>query len=372
MTGKTTSRASLIALLCLTAAPALANTNAGADGVEILHPGVAVQPATAAEPGGIDEGPLWRLYDAGNYGAVRRAIARLHETDPAWRPPAKLLDLMTGNEARDRLRAARRDRKWREVVAIAGSPDCARVETLWDAAEAHARLGALKTAERLYRLGATSCTDPAERIATLQKAAAILPADRLPVLYEAARTAAPSPAVRGRIDKLRPREAATASKPLDETKMRGWTLFRLGRPDEAVMAFRQLLAMPAAPDIKKEAATGLALGLQKIGQMAEAAEVARLWHLDDSPALEADAMRSLALDAYARKNYAATLEALARRRALSPDRHDLDAVEGWSHFHLHRYGEAEAAFRRLDQRFPSPETKDALRVIQASRFNQWD
>jgi cellulose synthase operon protein C len=131
-----------------------------------------------ARPSGPDEAPLWDLFETGNPDELRKAIAERQSREPDWRPSD---DLVAKIKARD-IRTAILDRaaggKWIEVAHLAGDNGLIGgtqdVELLWVVAEGLVHTERASEAAALYRFVLENRTDPAERLATVQKALATL------------------------------------------------------------------------------------------------------------------------------------------------------------------------------------------------------
>ena len=122
---------------------------------------------------------MWRLFADGKYGEVRAAIAQRSGTDPNWRAPADLAAQLDTAEARQRLVNASNARQWEQVIRLGTETPamltCASVDALWRVAEAFIQTGKPERARDAYAYVLTNCTNPAERVGTLQKALATLP-----------------------------------------------------------------------------------------------------------------------------------------------------------------------------------------------------
>ncbi|QRM57966.1 cellulose synthase [Sinorhizobium sp. BG8] len=122
---------------------------------------------------------MWQLYSEARYADVRKAIADRRIAEPNWVVPADLLERLTIAERRSRLIAASDSKNFAEVVTIgADTPSlltCSDVDVLWRVAEAFASTDRHTRALDAYTYILKNCEDQAERIATIQKAAALLP-----------------------------------------------------------------------------------------------------------------------------------------------------------------------------------------------------
>ena len=123
---------------------------------------------------------MWDLYAQARYPEVRKAIAERLVSEPAWKPPADLIDRLTVAEARTRLINASDLKQYETVVRIGSETPslltCSEVDVLWRVAEAFFRTDKAQRATDAYSYILNNCQNAAERLATIQKAAAILPA----------------------------------------------------------------------------------------------------------------------------------------------------------------------------------------------------
>jgi tetratricopeptide (TPR) repeat protein len=122
---------------------------------------------------------MWQLYSDGRYAELRKAIADRQASEAGWQPPADLLDRMDVAEARARLVNASDLKQYATVVDIAAETPslltCSEVDVLWRVAEAFIDTNRMQRGQDAYAYILKNCTNPAERLATLQKASALLP-----------------------------------------------------------------------------------------------------------------------------------------------------------------------------------------------------
>ena len=122
---------------------------------------------------------MWKLFAEGKYGEVRAAIVQRSTVDPGWRPPAELSTQLDTAEARQRLVNASNARQWEQVIRLGTETPamltCASVDALWRVAEAFVQTGKPERARDAYAYVLTNCTNPVERVGTMQKALATLP-----------------------------------------------------------------------------------------------------------------------------------------------------------------------------------------------------
>ncbi|MEK1925332.1 MAG: cellulose synthase [Rhizobium giardinii] len=136
---------------------------------------------------------MWQLYSQARYAEVRKAIAERQAADPAWQPPADLLERLSVAEARLRLINASDLKQYETVVRIGAQTTslltCSEVDVLWRVAEALFRTGKSQRATDAYTYILSNCQNPAERLATIQKAADLLPSKTVEELLTKEKTA---------------------------------------------------------------------------------------------------------------------------------------------------------------------------------------
>jgi tetratricopeptide (TPR) repeat protein len=135
---------------------------------------------------------MWQLYADARYGEVRQAIAQRQAAEPAWQPPADLLDRLKLAEARISLTAASDSNDYDGVIRIASdNPSlltCSEIDVLWRLAEAFSKTEKQGRARDAYLYILNNCDNSSERVATVQKASELLPADMLEDLLATERT----------------------------------------------------------------------------------------------------------------------------------------------------------------------------------------
>ena len=121
---------------------------------------------------------MWQLYSEGRYAELRKAIADRQTAEAGWQPPADLLERLDVAEARARLVNASDLKQYTTVIDIAANTQslltCSDIDILWRVAEAFIRTDRVKRGQDAYTYMLKSCTNPQERLATIQKAAALL------------------------------------------------------------------------------------------------------------------------------------------------------------------------------------------------------
>lgn len=121
---------------------------------------------------------MWKLYSEGRYAEVRQAIAERRTAEPAWVVPTDLSERLNVAETRARLVNASDLKQYDSVIQLAASTpmllNCSDVDVLWRVAEAFVLTDRKQRGIDAYSYVLTNCTDPQQRIATVQKAAALL------------------------------------------------------------------------------------------------------------------------------------------------------------------------------------------------------
>ncbi|TZG35015.1 cellulose synthase [Agrobacterium sp. B1(2019)] len=126
---------------------------------------------------------MWQLYADGRYAEVRKAIADRQQAEPGWQAPENLMGMLSLAEARQRLVNASDLKQYATVVDTAannpGLLTCGEVDVLWRVADAFANTDRMGRARDAYLYILNNCTVASDRIATVQKASALLPAEMM-------------------------------------------------------------------------------------------------------------------------------------------------------------------------------------------------
>jgi tetratricopeptide (TPR) repeat protein len=251
-------------------------------------------------PGPSDVQPLWDLYTAGRYAELRAEIVRRQLAEPTWVPPADLLARLKQAEARIRLVNASDSKQWNAVLAIATDDPsvltCANIDVLWRVAEAFAGSGRMDRARDVYVYILENCTNEKERMATMDKASALLPVDMVTSLFRYARPQSsgddefaqirlnlirrsvgaanedPSLTVPAEDLAVLDRAAQSGTGP-DDVILLGFYAYRHGDPATAIRWFD--LALQRGGSAK--AAEGYVLAMRAVGRDAEAEPIAYEW-----------------------------------------------------------------------------------------------
>ena len=252
--------------------------------------------------GGEAEKPLWDLFAKHDMDGLKAAMEQMRQDKPDWQPSSDLQNKLNMAEARDALVQASDAQQWGAVLEVAAANQmlmtCGDIDALWRTAEALVRTGDEARAIEAYRYVLTSCSKPAERLATVQKASVLLssPDSLDPLLalgrrlpngrseFESVRldlvrrkigdTAAGKPGPAPTPAEI---EAVTAhaktTHDLDDAQLLGWYSYSLKDAAQAETWFRTVLQL--SPNAK--AAEGLVLALRAEGKISEAQKSAEAY-----------------------------------------------------------------------------------------------
>lgn len=239
---------------------------------------------------------LWALFSEGRYPEVRDAIAGLQQRNPEWQPPADLLTQLGGAEARLRLLNAAQAQQWATVLRVAtdhsGMLVCANMDVLWSVAEAFAKTDKAARGLDVYEYILTNCTNPAERLATVEKASALLPlkdAEQLIAQYPSEDFGSVSDTLLRRKVGEAAQDPAQTLSPADITRMEQLVAATTDTPDDAMLLafylYRHQQAAKAAQLFKTaldrnggaKAAEGYVLALGAQDLYLEAEPIAYEW-----------------------------------------------------------------------------------------------
>ncbi|CAD7049925.1 cellulose synthase [Pseudorhizobium endolithicum] len=243
---------------------------------------------------------MWQLYAEGRYPEVRKAIVERQAAEPAWQPPADLLDRLGIAEARSRLVNASNLKQYQTVIEVGASNpallNCTEVDVLWRVAEAFANTERPQRAVDAYSYILANCTDPGERAATVQKAAGTLPYGQVQPLLALEKSTADGgrefDAIRDDLARRfvseaneepaleiapeyveRLRDLAAGRGTAADAVLLGWYHLRRDNAGEAETWFRRAKER----EDSAEASQGLALVLLEGGKPAEAEAVLHRW-----------------------------------------------------------------------------------------------
>lgn len=154
-----------------------------------LYPGWTPPADPLALDSGFDEQlqAIWNLYGQGDLDGVQAAIEARRAATPEWRPPQELVDALAAGSAAAELRAAAAVQDYPTVIKLAANNaellTCANVDLLWSLAEAFVDTGKEERGLDAYTYVLSTCTDPALRLATMQKAGTMLASADLETLF---------------------------------------------------------------------------------------------------------------------------------------------------------------------------------------------
>lgn len=142
----------------------------------------------------VNEQPVWDLFSTGDYAGAAALVAKLKGENAGWEPTADLSDKLADASVRATMVSAASNGTWPAVVDAARSRPslltCDNVDLMWNLGEALARGGDLARAYDAYAYVVTNCQDASQRMATVQKASALLPPQGTDALIALGRTSA--------------------------------------------------------------------------------------------------------------------------------------------------------------------------------------
>lgn len=242
---------------------------------------------------------MWKVFAEGKYPELRRLIDERKAAEPGWTAPKDLLEKLSFAEARSRLINASHLQQYDTVIRIAAANadllTCANVDIMWRLAEAFTKTGVDGRAKEAYFYILQNCNVPSERVATIQKALALLPevdVDQLIVEERLRADGTPEfETVRddlARLNITRSLKDGKAAKPDDLQKIEklaqqknagedalllGWYFLEQKEFQTAESWFRQATARSDT----EEAAQGLGLALLGLDEPIEAEKVLNPW-----------------------------------------------------------------------------------------------
>jgi tetratricopeptide (TPR) repeat protein len=243
---------------------------------------------------------LWNLYREDRIAEVRAGIAERQASDPNWKPPEELVTALETVEARRRLVNASDSGQWQTVLSVAtespGLLTCTNVDVLWRVAEAFARTDQPIRTRDVYTYLLTNCSNPAERLATLQKALTLLPEQQVTDLLQFERRTGETPddfgSIRDELARRRVERASLDSKTIASAEdlaaverlvrntneagpvlILGWYNYHHGNPARALELFKTALDRNGAA----KAAEGYAMSLRALERLNDADAFAYEW-----------------------------------------------------------------------------------------------
>ena len=311
---------------------------------------------------------MWKLYAEGKFAELHKSIAERRAREPNWQPPGDLLKLLSVAETRERLVNASDLKQYDMVIRLASSAPslltCSEIDMLWRVGEAFAKTDRPQRAEDDYRYILTECSDKSNRLATMQKALALLPRDRVESLLKLEKGSpdgefasirdelARRSVAKGGTDPLfaapaedmsRLERLAETTKSASDALLLGWYDYRHDALQDAEKWFRK------ARQIKDSASAsqGLGLVLVKARKPAEAEKVVFPWRTS-SPETEATYLAAVANLLSQQPTPKIDESVLQRMAAEVVARKDPASAQqfGWYARSFRQYDAAEAWFRK--------------------------
>ena len=129
--------------------------------------------------GSVDEQPFWDLFALGKFDELRADIDKRMKKEPGWQPSGDLMDKIRRKETRNSITDLWKAGKWKDIIAfIKGNSqavsDDTDVDILWTVAEAYAKTKQTADALNIYKSIMKNNREPEQRLATVQKAMAVL------------------------------------------------------------------------------------------------------------------------------------------------------------------------------------------------------
>jgi cellulose synthase operon protein C len=124
-----------------------------------------------------DESDLWDLYSADKMSELDAAIEARKAEQPGWQPSKDLQQKIRRKTARLAIAGYLKQGHWQDIVDYVHRSDAAAdadVDVSWTVAEAFARTKQVAEAQRIYKAILANDKNPGERLATIQKAMAVL------------------------------------------------------------------------------------------------------------------------------------------------------------------------------------------------------
>lgn len=244
---------------------------------------------------------MWKLYSENKIAEVRKAISDRQAEEPGWEVPADLLDRLAVAEARERIINASDLKQYDTVIRQASTTPslltCGDLDVLWRVAEAFGKTDRASRALDAYRYVLQSCGDEGpQRLATVQKALAILPRDEFTQLLALEKK---SPQGVGEFDSIRDdlarqsvgkggedpkaevaqadldrvQELAQDKKQPSDALLLGWYNIIRDKPQDAERWFTQA----RQAEDSAQASQGLALAQIALGKSPDAEDVLYKW-----------------------------------------------------------------------------------------------
>jgi len=339
----------------------------------------------------IDEQPLWALFTAKRYEELRERIAALQAEQPDFAPSADLASKLVQAERREAIVIAAEGRDWPRVIELATAAEdllvCREIDLLWRVAEAFSGIEEPARAVEVYRYILTTCDNSRERLATVQKASAILPAPTVQELIALGkRRGAGTEFDAVGIDMIRRKigqvssgettempdarelkliETSARRGTADDAALLGW--FHFGRKDYA--AAKEWFALAVKTASKPKHVEGYVLALRNAGDLDQAEELAYR-HREADALIRKAYIEIVASDITGPMARPLSPERQARLEdVITKDRSALGAQAlGWRLYNAGNFAPARAWFERSIAWAPSEEAVVGL-IVTARRLN---
>ncbi len=133
----------------------------------------------APAAGAVDEQPFWDLFALDKMEELRAEIDKRMKKEPGWQPSPDLMDKMKRKESRLNITSLWKAGKWKDIIAfVRGNAEAVGEDTdvdiLWTVAEAYAKTKQTTDALNTYKAILKNNREPSQRLATVQKAMAVL------------------------------------------------------------------------------------------------------------------------------------------------------------------------------------------------------
>lgn len=358
-----------------------------------IYPGWEPPADPLAEETGIDEQlqALWDIYATGDLDALHEAIEARRAAEPGWVVPDDLARAVQEADARAAIVAASDAGDDEQVVALAATYpqllECQNMDTLWRLGEAFVDTGREERGLDLYTYILKTCDNPVERLATMQKAAAMLGSDGIEPLFALERDVEGKPefgsilidfarqniaealnGVSGRADAQSldmVRSHARAEPNVGDLQLLGYYELDQGQTRAARDWFRQAYELePSA-----ETANALAIALMQFGDAAGAEETLAEYR-SESP--EAERLYLDAASAALTAKPVVTLDedALARISEAVSDARDASGAHnlGWYAYQFRQYRTAAQWFEAALAFDPSMEAAAYGLVVTSNQL----
>ena len=328
-----------------------------------------------------NEGHLWRLYDRQEYAALETTIRSYRRRYPGWEPPAKLLRLSSDGKKFRLLGRAYRGSSWNSIIAFKQrNPsyfDCDHIDAIWISAEAYARIQKSKLAAQQYHYIIQHCNGDDIKIATIQKAEALLHGAELVSLWSSAQNKIDSSesikslarhryvydknrfiglynADPKKVESQDVQRLAVEVERHRDTAMAnliGWYYLNDGSDVEARAWFKKSADWQPGDE---ESAYGLALADRNLRNLQQAEVVAR--RIADSShrgkILLGEILLQRAWKKIDRQAYADARDLSAEALTIGGNGRQAETVLAWTDYHQDNFSAAASAFESLYQQFP--------------------